>query len=86
MFDDADTKQGQAYELNKTDQSQADLITGEVVSPRFKPEPVVHQNPWKLRLMQLAIFSLTYVNYGVLHATRSSWSLVTADLRSLYGF
>lgn len=36
--------------------------------------------------MQLAIFSLTYVNYGVLHATRSSWSLVTADLRELYGF
>jgi len=36
--------------------------------------------------MQLAMFCLTYVNYGLLHSTRSSWSLVTADLRELYGF
>ncbi len=27
---------------------------------------------------------LTYVNYGVLHATRSSWSLATKDLIDLY--
>ena len=30
------------------------------------------------------MFLLTYVNYGVLHATRSSWSLATKDLLTLY--
>lgn len=32
------------------------------------------------------IFLLTYVNYGVLHATRSSWSMATKDLVDLYGW
>ena len=32
------------------------------------------------------MFSLTYANYGVLHATRSSWSLATKDLLTLYGY
>lgn len=36
--------------------------------------------------MQLSMFLLTYANYGVLHATRSSWSLATKDLLDLYGF
>ena len=35
---------------------------------------------------QLGIFLLTYVNYGVLHATRSSWSMATKDLKDYYGW
>ena len=51
-----------------------------------RPSPPVHQSQLRLRLFQLAIFSLTYVNYGILHATRSSWSLASKDLITLYGF
>jgi len=29
---------------------------------------------------------LTYVNYGILHATRSSWSMATKDLVELYNW
>ena len=32
------------------------------------------------------MFTLCYMNYGILHATRSSWSLATKDLETLYGF
>ena len=32
------------------------------------------------------MFSLSYSNYAILHATRSAWSLVSKDLISLYGF
>mmetsp|Transcript_11908 Transcript_11908/g.15183 ORF Transcript_11908/g.15183 Transcript_11908/m.15183 type:complete len:191 (-) Transcript_11908:1201-1773(-) len=44
--------------------------------------------PSKLRRVafQFGIFLLTYVNYGVLHATRSSWSMATKDLKDLYGW
>ena len=34
----------------------------------------------------MGMFLLTYVNYGVLHATRSSWSLATKDLIDLYNW
>ena len=33
---------------------------------------------------QLGIFALTYVNYGILHATRSSWAMATKDLLTLH--
>jgi sugar phosphate permease len=32
------------------------------------------------------MFTLTYVNYGILHATRSAWSLASRDFITLYGF
>ena len=32
------------------------------------------------------MFLITYVNYGILHATRSAWSLASKDLITLYGF
>ena len=32
------------------------------------------------------MFLLTYINYGILHATRSAWSLASKDLIVLYGF
>ena len=32
------------------------------------------------------MFLLVYLNYAILHATRSSWSLATKDLENLYGF
>ena len=51
-----------------------------------KKMPVPPQSQLRLRLFQFAIFSLTYVNYGILHATRSSWSLASKDLITLYGF
>ena len=57
-----------------------------VVSAEPFPDPVPKQSQKKLRLMQLAMFMLTYVNYGILHATRSSWSLATNDLLKVYGF
>lgn len=36
--------------------------------------------------MQLFIFALTYLNYGILHATRSAWSLASKDVTQEYGF
>ena len=53
---------------------------------QVKHKPASSQSQLRLRLFQLAIFSLTYVNYGLLHATRSSWSLASKDLITLYGF
>ena len=46
------------------------------------------QESSKCRTMsfQLAMFFLTYVNYGILHATRSSWALATKDFKDVYGF
>jgi len=44
----------------------------------------LNDNKWRRIAFQLGIFLLTYVNYGVLHATRSSWSLATKDLLKLY--
>lgn len=35
---------------------------------------------------QVAMFALTFFNYAMLHATRSAWSLATADLTKMYGF
>ena len=35
---------------------------------------------------QFGIFMLTFMNYGVLHATRSSWSMATKDLLDYYGW
>ena len=32
------------------------------------------------------MFLLTYLNYGILHATRSSWALATKDFKDVYGF
>lgn len=32
------------------------------------------------------MFSLTFVNYGILHATRSAWSLASKDLSTEYDF
>lgn len=32
------------------------------------------------------MFLLTFVNYGILHATRSSWSLASTDLLTLYNW
>ena len=32
------------------------------------------------------MFLLCYMNYAILHATRSSWSQATPDLEELYGF
>ena len=44
----------------------------------------VNDNKWRRIGFQSGIFMLTFVNYGVLHATRSSWSLATKDLLNLY--
>ena len=32
------------------------------------------------------MFGLTFINYGILHATRSAWTLATSDLMTLYNF
>ena len=32
------------------------------------------------------MFLLTYLNYAILHATRSSWALATKDFKDVYGF
>ena len=32
------------------------------------------------------MFLLTYLNYAVLHATRSSWALATENFENVYGF
>lgn len=37
-------------------------------------------------MYQAGIFLLTYINYGILHATRSSWSMATKDLLDLYNW
>ena len=34
----------------------------------------------------MSMFFLTYLNYCILHATRSAWSLASKDLVDLYGF
>ena len=39
---------------------------------------------WRRIAFQIGIFLLTYCNYGVLHATRSAWSMATKDLLNLY--
>lgn len=41
----------------------------------------------KRRIMyQIGMFAITFVNYMILHATRSAWSLATKDLEVIYGF
>jgi len=47
---------------------------------------LVEENRGKRVALQLSVFLLTAVNYAVLHATRSSWSLATKDFEDLYGF
>ena len=32
------------------------------------------------------MFLLTYLNYAVLHSTRSSWALATTDFKNVYQF
>ena len=32
------------------------------------------------------MFLLTYLNYAILHSTRSSWSLATKDFKNVYNF
>ena len=32
------------------------------------------------------MFLLTYINYAVLHSTRSSWALATTDFKTVYHF
>lgn len=43
-------------------------------------------NKWRRMGFQFGIFMLTFVNYGILHATRSSWSMATKDLLNLYNW
>ena len=49
-------------------------------------QPQFQQSPTKLRLCQLAFFSLTFVNYAVLHSTRAAWALASKDFSTEYGF
>ena len=35
---------------------------------------------------QGAMFLLTFINYAILHSTRSSWALATKDFKDVYGF
>ena len=32
------------------------------------------------------MFMITYLNYGILHSTRSSWSMASKDIKDLYNF
>ena len=50
------------------------------------PTPPPNDNKCRRIAFQLGIFILTFLNYGVLHATRSSWSMATKDLLDYYGW
>ena len=57
-----------------------------VGSPEYVEKYKKPENKCRIIAYQLAMFALTFFNYAMLHATRSSWSLATAELTSYYGF
>ena len=51
----------------------------------FEPKnPIANQSRYRLIRYQLLIFSLTFLNYGVLHATRTVWSAATKEFIDAY--
>ena len=70
------------YESSVTNAEESEAIS---VLTRGK---IISQRVSKCRRVsyQLAMFGLTFINYAILHATRSAWSLATSDLMDLYNF
>jgi hypothetical protein len=78
----SNAKDSTVHNVSFTEQ-QGIYIVG---SPMYKEKYQVTEPKCRRIAYQLTMFSITFLNYAILHATRSAWSIASSDLTSYYGF